>query len=50
MPTIRIPHDFKEFLKLFIVHDVRFLLIGGYAVSAHGYVRNTIDMDMDRGR
>lgn len=46
MGTTRIPPDFKEFLKLLIVHDARFLLIGGYAVNAFGYVRNTIDLDV----
>jgi hypothetical protein len=46
MPTTRIPRDFKEFLKLLIARDVRFLLIGGYAVNAFGYVRNTVDMDI----
>jgi hypothetical protein len=46
MDTIRLPPDFSEFLKLFIVHEVRFLLIGGYAVNAFGYSRNTGDMDI----
>jgi hypothetical protein len=27
-------------------HNARFLLIGGYAVNAFGYVRNTVDMDI----
>jgi len=46
MPTTRIPPDFKEFLKLLTAHNSRFLLIGGYAVNAFGYVRNTVDMDV----
>ena len=46
MPTTRIPHDFKEFLKLLVTHEARFLLIGGYAVNAFGYVRNTVDLDV----
>jgi hypothetical protein len=46
MRTTRIPRDFKEFLRLLITHEARFLLIGGYAVSAFGYVRNTIDLDI----
>jgi len=46
MPTTRIPRDFKEFLKLLDAHDARYLLIGGYAVNAFGYVRNTVDMDL----
>ena len=46
MATTRIPRDFREFLKLLAAHDARFLLIGGYAVNAFGYVRNTVDMDV----
>ena len=46
MATIPIPNDFKEFLKLLNVHEVRYLLIGGYAVNYHGYVRATADMDI----
>jgi hypothetical protein len=46
MPTTRIPRDFKEFLKSLDAHSARFLLIGGYAVNAFGYVRNTVDMDV----
>jgi hypothetical protein len=46
MPTTRIPRDFKEFLKSLAAHNARFLLIGGYAVNAYGYVRNTVDMDI----
>ena len=46
MPTTRIPRDFKEFLKSLDSHNARFLLIGGYAVNAYGYVRNTVDMDI----
>ena len=43
-PTL--PPDFKEFLKLLKEHDVRYLLIGGYAVGYHGYARATDDMDI----
>src|ERR1700684_2308932 len=46
MATTRIPRDFKEFVKLLDAHNARFLLIGGYAVNAFGYVRNTVDMDL----
>ena len=38
--------DFKEFLKLLNVHQVEYLLIGGYAVGYHGYPRATADMDI----
>ncbi len=46
MATTRIPRDFKEFLKLLDAHNARFLIVGGYAVNAFGYVRNTVDMDV----
>lgn len=28
--------DFREFVESFIAHDVRFLIVGGYALAAHG--------------
>jgi hypothetical protein len=34
---LQLPPDFKEFLKLLKEHEVRYLLIGGYAVGYHGY-------------
>jgi hypothetical protein len=37
--------DFSEFVELFIAHDVRFLIIGGYALAAHGLPRATGDLD-----
>lgn len=43
---IELPLDFKEFLKLLNEKDVRYLLIGGYAVGYHGYPRATNDMDI----
>ena len=46
MPTIPLPNDFSEFLKLLNKHRVRYLLIGGYAVAYHGYVRATADLDI----
>ena len=46
MATTRLPHDFKEFLKLLNAHNVEYLLIGGYAVGYHGYPRATADMDI----
>jgi len=38
--------DFQEFLKSFVTHDVRFLIIGGYALAAHGHPRYTKDLDV----
>jgi len=46
MATIRLPLDFKEFLKLLKEHDVRYLLVGEYALGYHGYPRATEDMDI----
>lgn len=42
----RLPPDFKEFLSLLNDHSVEYLLIGGYAVSYHGYPRATNDIDI----
>ena len=41
-----LPKDFKEFLKLLNFYKVEYLIIGGYAVGYHGYVRATADMDI----
>jgi hypothetical protein len=43
---IRLPPDFKEFLRLLSSHRVEYLLIGGYAVGYHGYPLPTGDMDV----
>jgi len=44
--ALTLPPDFKEFLKFLKEYDVRYLLIGGYAVGYHGYARATEDMDI----
>src|SRR4051812_28029940 len=46
MATIRLPHDFKEFLQLLNSEGVKYLLVGGYAVAYYGYARATGDMDV----
>jgi predicted nucleotidyltransferase len=46
MAEIELHPDFKEFLKLLNSHNVRYLLVGGYAVGYHGYPRATGDMDI----
>jgi hypothetical protein len=46
MATIQLPPDFKEFLKLLNLREVRYLIVGGYAVAVHGYVRATGDIDI----
>ncbi len=38
--------DFTEFIASCIAHDVRFLVVGGYAVAAHGHPRFTKDLDV----
>ena len=46
MAQIIFPQDFKEFLQLLNNKRIEYLLIGGYAVSFHGYPRATADMDI----
>jgi predicted nucleotidyltransferase len=46
MAIVKLPPDFKEFLKLLNDNGVRYLLVGGYAVAYHGYPRATADMDI----
>jgi hypothetical protein len=38
--------DFKELLESFNVHNVRYLIVGGYAVSFHAQPRATKDLDL----
>lgn len=42
----QLPPDFKEFLKLLNAEQIEYLLVGGYAVSYHGYPRPTGDLDI----
>ena len=46
MATILLPSDFKDFLRLLEENQVKYLLVGGYAVSYYGYPRATGDMDI----
>ena len=46
MPTIQLPTEFSELLKLLGAHDVQYLIVGGYAVAYHGYPRATGDIDI----
>jgi hypothetical protein len=41
-----LPDDFKELLKSLDSNGVDYLLVGGYAVNIHGYVRTTNDLDI----
>jgi Nucleotidyltransferase of unknown function (DUF6036) len=43
---VTLSDDFKEFLQCLNARDVRFLVIGGHAVSFHGYPRFTHDVDV----
>ena len=38
--------DFREFIKLLNSHKVKYLIVGGYAVTVHGYPRYTNDLDI----
>ena len=38
--------DFEDFLKLLNEETVDFIIVGGYAVAFHGYIRATNDMDL----
>lgn len=42
---MELDRDFSEFVALFIDHEVRFLIVGGYALAAHGLPRATGDLD-----
>lgn len=43
---ITLAPDFKDFLRLLSECEVKYLLVGGYAVALYGYVRYTSDMDI----
>jgi hypothetical protein len=38
--------DFREFIELLNANNVRYLIVGGYAVGFHGYPRYTKDLDV----
>ncbi len=38
--------DFKDLLRLFAGHEVRYLVVGGYAVSHHAQPRFTKDLGL----
>jgi hypothetical protein len=38
--------DFVDLLRAFIAHEVRFLVVGAYALGAHGRPRATGDLDV----
>jgi hypothetical protein len=38
--------DFHEFIDCCIANEVRFLIVGGWAMAAHGHARATKDIDV----
>jgi hypothetical protein len=38
--------DFRELLELLNSREVKYLLVGGYAVAGHGFPRFTADLDL----
>ena len=38
--------DFKEFVQSLNDNNVRYLVVGGYAVALHGHPRYTKDLDI----
>ncbi len=43
---MNIQQDFEELLKLLEKNNVRYMIVGGYAVAFHGYPRFTKDIDI----
>jgi hypothetical protein len=43
---MNIQEDFEEFLRLLLEVNVDYVIVGGYAVAFHGYVRVTKDLDI----
>lgn len=46
MARIQLAPDFKDFLNLCLSHEVRFMIIGGYAVVHYSRPRYTGDLDI----
>ena len=42
---MKLQNDLREFIALLNLHDVRYVLVGGYAVAYHGFPRYTGDID-----
>jgi hypothetical protein len=49
MATIRLPCDFKEFLRLLHSRGIRYLVVDGYAVAYPGHPRITGDLEIRIG-
>lgn len=46
MARIKLAADFKDFLNLCLSHEVRFMVVGGYAVVHYSRPRYTGDLDL----
>jgi predicted nucleotidyltransferase len=42
---MELDNNFKEFIKLLNENEVKYLVVGGFAVAIHGYPRYTKDID-----
>lgn len=45
MAQRQLPEEFREFIESLNSNEVRYLLIGGWAVGLHGFPRSTKDID-----
>ena len=45
MAKKRLPEEFKDFIKCLNSNDVKYLLLGGWAVGIYGHPRATKDID-----
>lgn len=43
---MKLDPDFSEFIACCVGREVRFLIVGGYALAAHGHPRFTKDLDV----
>ena len=43
---MEVQKDFREFLELLNEHEVKFIIVGGYALAFHGAPRFTGDIDV----
>jgi hypothetical protein len=45
MAQRQLPEDFKDFIKFLNLNEVKYLLVGGWAVGLYGNPRATKDID-----
>lgn len=45
---LELSEDFKELFRLLNANNVRYLMIGGYAVGVYGYPRTTNDAEVEK--